>query len=86
MEWRVKSVSVRGCFAAFGDNEKAARYFATERLVEKEIRDGKTTKKISVMQYGGILSADPIGPYQLQCRPSGTVGNDSTWKDISCNA
>lgn len=77
MEWRVKSKSVRGIFKVFGEAETIARDFATEREVEKTINK----KTIIVKQYGGLLSGDIVGPYQLQNRRSGTTGDDSTWKD-----
>lgn len=78
MEWRVKSKSVRGVFRVFGEAEEVARDFATERMVEKTINKKTTQAK----QYGGLLAADPVGPYQLQKRKSGMEGDDSTWQDV----
>ena len=83
MEWRVKSVNMKGIFRTFGTDEERARNFVTIREVEETIKVGKETKKVMVKRYGGSLSSDPGGPYQLQCRLDGTSGNDSTWEDVA---
>lgn len=63
----------------FGESEAIAREFMAEVMVEKTINK----KTVMVRQRGGFLMSDPEGKYQLQNRKSGTIGDDSTWKDVT---
>lgn len=63
-EWRIVSKRVFGTFRTFGEGEDYARRELTRRGDKGDLVG---------------LANDPIGPYELQSRPLGTQGNDSTW-------
>lgn len=79
-EWRVVSIDRKGLFKTFDENETAARYFITPREMDVRIKDGDEFKVIKVVKKPGQLFGDENGEYRLESRPSGTQGNDSTWK------